>query len=115
MHSDRDGWGNGLHARSVRGLKQGDDRSLDACATHGHKYQIILIPGGGRIIAGDLVQPLASGVLARERVRAELAELVAGAHPGRVSRNEITLFKSVGTALEDLCAACLVAQRVPLG
>ncbi len=61
--------------------------------------------------AGDLVQPLASGVLARARVRAELAELVLGAHPGRRSRDEITLFKSVGTALEDLCAARLVLER----
>ena len=61
--------------------------------------------------AGDLVQPLASGVLARERVRAELAELVAGQHPGRRSAAEITLFKSVGTALEDLCAARLVLDR----
>jgi ornithine cyclodeaminase len=61
--------------------------------------------------AGDLVQPLASGVLARERVRAELAQLVAGAHPGRRSADEITLFKSVGTALEDLCAARLVLER----
>lgn len=61
--------------------------------------------------AGDLVQPLASGVLARERVRAELAELVAGVHPGRRHPEEITLFKSVGTALEDLCAARLVLER----
>jgi len=61
--------------------------------------------------AGDLVQPLASGALKREDVRAELAELVAGAHPGRRSAGEITLFKSVGTALEDLCAARLVLER----
>jgi len=61
--------------------------------------------------AGDLVQPLASGVLKREDVCAELAELVAGAHPGRKSAEEITLFKSVGTALEDLCAARLVLER----
>ena len=61
--------------------------------------------------AGDLVQPLASGRLARERVRAELAELIAGTHPGRRSADEITLFKSVGTALEDLCAARLVLER----
>jgi ornithine cyclodeaminase/alanine dehydrogenase-like protein (mu-crystallin family) len=61
--------------------------------------------------AGDLVQPLASGALARWRVRAELAELVAGTHPGRQRQDEITLFKSVGTALEDLCAARLVLER----
>jgi ornithine cyclodeaminase len=46
-------------------------------------------------------------------VRAELAELVTGAHPGRQHRDEITLFKSVGTALEDLCAARLVLECAP--
>jgi ornithine cyclodeaminase len=61
--------------------------------------------------AGDLVQPLARGVIAREHVRAELADLVTGRHAGRRSDDEITLFKSVGTALEDLCAARLVAAR----
>jgi ornithine cyclodeaminase/alanine dehydrogenase-like protein (mu-crystallin family) len=59
---------------------------------------------------GDLVQPLAAGTIARSHVRAELADLVAGRHPGRASRDEVTLFKSVGTALEDLCAARLVLR-----
>ena len=59
--------------------------------------------------AGDLVQPMAAGAFAREQVRAELADLCAGRHPGRTRDDEVTLFKSVGTALEDLCAARLVA------
>jgi ornithine cyclodeaminase/alanine dehydrogenase-like protein (mu-crystallin family) len=37
---------------------------------------------------------------------------VAGRHPGRRSAGEVTLFKSVGTALEDLCGARLVFERV---
>ncbi len=61
--------------------------------------------------AGDLVQPIAGGVIAREQVRAELADLVTGRHPGRESPEAVTLFKSVGTALEDLCAARLVYER----
>jgi ornithine cyclodeaminase len=61
--------------------------------------------------AGDLVQPLESGAIARRHVRAELADLCAGRHPGRTRNDEITLFKSVGTALEDLCAARLVLAR----
>ena len=65
--------------------------------------------------AGDLVQPLQRGVIGRERVRAELAELVSGAHAGRTGPDEITLFKSVGTALEDLCAARLVFARYSAG
>lgn len=62
--------------------------------------------------AGDLVQPLAAGTLERKRIRAELADLVAGRDPGRRDRLDVTLFKSVGTALEDLCAARLVFDRV---
>jgi ornithine cyclodeaminase len=41
-------------------------------------------------------------------VRAELKELATGAHPGRQRDDEITLFKSVGAAIEDLAAARLV-------
>jgi ornithine cyclodeaminase len=61
--------------------------------------------------AGDLVQPIEQGAFAREHVRAELSELANGRHPGRQDAAEVTLFKSVGTALEDLCAARLVAAR----
>lgn len=55
--------------------------------------------------AGDLTQPLARGLIRPESVRAELSDLCAERHPGRTSLGEITLFKSVGTALEDLAAA----------
>ncbi|HTD02329.1 MAG TPA: ornithine cyclodeaminase family protein, partial [Undibacterium sp.] len=56
----------------------------------------------------DVVQPLANGSLQRDAIVAELAELAAGMHAGRRHAKEITVFKSVGTALEDLCAANLV-------
>lgn len=58
--------------------------------------------------AGDLVQPMEAGKLARADLQAELADLCAGRHQGRSSPQQITLFKSVGAALEDLCAADLV-------
>ncbi|MGN6550728.1 MAG: ornithine cyclodeaminase family protein [Pararhizobium sp.] len=59
---------------------------------------------------GDLAQPLAAGIIARADVKADLAMLVRGTHPGRTERNEITLFKSTGAALEDLAAARLVYE-----
>ena len=60
--------------------------------------------------SGELADPIARGVIASNDVRAELAELVGGAHPGRRDDQEITLFKSVGTAIEDYAAAtCLLA------
>ncbi len=61
--------------------------------------------------AGDLVQPLQAGVVPPEHVLAELAELLKGERLVRRSAADITLFKSVGTALEDLAAArCVMAQ-----
>ena len=61
--------------------------------------------------AGDIVQPLRSGALTQERIAGDLSGLARGAAPGRRDPTEITLFKSVGTALEDLAAAELAFTR----
>jgi len=66
---------------------------------------------GAMTEAGDIVVPMANGTLSAEGVRADLYELSRGQHPGRASRDEITLFKSVGTALEDLAGATLAFRR----
>src|SRR5712692_10258985 len=62
--------------------------------------------------AGDIVQPLRSGHLARERIAGDLFDLARGICPGRRGAGEITLFKSVGSALEDLAAAQLAVSRI---
>lgn len=62
--------------------------------------------------AGDLVQPIAAGVISRADVVGDLFDLARGTVPGRESQEEITYFKSVGTALEDLAAAELLVQRL---
>ena len=61
--------------------------------------------------AGDIVQPLASGVLAADAIVADLSELARGEKHGRASPDEITLFKSVGAALEDLAAGIAVYRK----
>ena len=61
--------------------------------------------------AGDLLIPLGEGAIRREHVVAELAELVAGSRQGRTSVSDVTLFKSVGFALEDLATATLAYNR----
>lgn len=58
--------------------------------------------------AGDLLQPLERGLIGRERIEGELADLVSGRTTGRRQADEIILFKSVGTAIEDLAAAKLI-------
>ncbi len=60
--------------------------------------------------AGDIVQPLASGVLQPAAIRADLFDLARNRAPGRAAPDQITLFKSVGTALEDLAAAQLAYE-----
>ncbi|RVC66212.1 ornithine cyclodeaminase family protein, partial [Mesorhizobium sp. M00.F.Ca.ET.038.03.1.1] len=62
--------------------------------------------------AGDIVQPLASGLLKPEAIIADLHELARGEKQGRQTDSEITLFKSVGAALEDLAAGIAVYKAL---
>jgi ornithine cyclodeaminase len=62
--------------------------------------------------AGDIVQPLASGVLSKDAIVADLHELARGEKKGRETADEITLFKSVGAALEDLAAGVAVYRAM---
>jgi ornithine cyclodeaminase/alanine dehydrogenase-like protein (mu-crystallin family) len=61
--------------------------------------------------AGDILLPLQAGVFGPEHIRAELGEVVIGRQPGRGSRDEITLFKSLGLPVEDAAAAEFVYER----
>jgi ornithine cyclodeaminase/alanine dehydrogenase-like protein (mu-crystallin family) len=65
--------------------------------------------GGAKAEAGDLIQAQREKRFDWGDVVADLAALVTGAHAGRDSAAQITLFKSVGAAIEDLAAARLVA------
>jgi alanine dehydrogenase len=60
---------------------------------------------GAMTEAGDILDPLSRGIIAREQVEAELADLASGRHAGRITKTELVTFKSVGTAIEDLAAA----------
>lgn len=61
--------------------------------------------------AGDYLLAVKEGAAAAGCIRAELGEVVIGAKPGRTSAKEITLFKSLGLAIEDLAAAQHVYAR----
>jgi alanine dehydrogenase len=62
--------------------------------------------------AGDIVAPLRRGVIKQSDIRGDLAELCRGKAKGRTSAGQITLFKSVGSAIEDLAAAILVWRNL---
>jgi len=68
--------------------------------------------------AGDLLIPIQKGLIGPEHILAELGELAAGIRPGRRGPGEITLFKSVGLAVQDVAAAWEVlkaAEHMQLG
>jgi ornithine cyclodeaminase len=61
--------------------------------------------------AGDYLLALREGAIREGHIRAELGEVLLGRRPGRTGGDEITLFKSLGLAVEDLAAAALVYRR----
>ena len=62
-----------------------------------------------RLEAGELITAVERGSLNWEQL-VELRQIVAGDHPGRQSSNEITIFKSLGLAIEDIATAALVYE-----
>jgi ornithine cyclodeaminase len=58
--------------------------------------------------SNDIAMAIAEGAMTREHVHAELGELVSGARPGRKDASQITLYKSVGVAVQDAAAAAMV-------
>lgn len=88
-----------------RDMREADDAALARCD------RIVVDTRAGALAeAGDVVQALERGVIAPGAITGELAELLRGHCAGRTADAQITLFKSVGTALEDLAAAQLVVQ-----
>jgi ornithine cyclodeaminase/alanine dehydrogenase-like protein (mu-crystallin family) len=61
--------------------------------------------------SGDYLVPLAEGAIGEEHIAAELGDVLVGTHPGRTSAEEITVFDSLGIAVEDLYAAEYVVGR----
>jgi ornithine cyclodeaminase len=87
-----------------RNMREVDDAAVARSRIYVDTY------AGALAEAADIIEPIERGVIARDDLRGELAELVTGAASGRSDAGEITLFKSVGTAIEDLAAARLLVS-----
>jgi alanine dehydrogenase len=93
--------GIGSHAAHAREL---DTRTIVRSKVFADSIDACLVE------AGDLLIPIKEGAIDKSHIRAGLGDVVAGMKPGRESANEITLFKSVGLALQDASTAHLVYQ-----
>lgn len=80
-------------------MREADDETISRASVFVDTFQ------GGLKESGDIVIPLENGTLTKEEIKADLFELCSNKKTGRKSEEEITVFKSVGHALEDLAAA----------
>ena len=80
-------------------MREADDETISKATVFVDTFQ------GGLKESGDIVTPLKNGILKEEEIKADLFQLCDNTKLGRTSENEITYFKSVGHALEDLVAA----------
>ncbi|RED50948.1 ornithine cyclodeaminase family protein [Aestuariispira insulae] len=98
----------GCHLDLVGGFKpsmrETDDRAI------GRASVFVDTLAGATKEAGDITQPIEQGVLSTDDIKADLYSLSRGQHEGRISNDEITLFKSVGAACEDLAGAILAFE-----
>jgi ornithine cyclodeaminase len=85
-------------------MREGDDAAI--CGS-----SVLVETLAGALAAGDLAQAIERGLFDQAEIRSDLVGLVTGAHPGRSSDDEITVFKSAGSALADLAATRLVLAR----
>jgi len=100
----------GTHINAI-GAFQPHTRELDSSVVK--RSQVVVESYDAALAeAGDLLIPIGEGAIGRDHIVADLHELVTGAKTVRTSANDITLFKSVGNALEDLVAAELIAGIV---
>ena len=100
---------NGAHICAV-GACRPDQREMDtALITRGRVYVDSMI--GALAEAGDIVLPIKEGAFEASRIAGELGQVAAGTAGGRRSPDEVTIFKSLGMAVEDVAAARLVYER----
>ncbi len=99
----------GTHVNSVGFNPQGREVDGEAVAkslvvVESRAAALAPFPSG----SNDLAWAIRDGLISKEHIHAEVGELVSGARPGRTSPDQITLYKSVGVAVQDAVAAQLV-------
>ncbi|MFI6484826.1 ornithine cyclodeaminase family protein [Nonomuraea sp. NPDC050663] len=97
----------GLHVNAVGAPPRPDHREIDS---EGVARSRVIVDSRSSALheSGDVVIPLAEGVVDAAHVSDELGEVLVGARPGRSSREQITLFNSMGVGLQDLATVRLL-------
>jgi ornithine cyclodeaminase len=99
----------GAHIAAV-GACRPDQREMPTAVVAGARV-FVDSRAGALAEAGDLIIPLRARAISDRHVAGELGELVLGRAAGRQAATDVTVFKSLGMAVEDLVAARLVVER----
>jgi alanine dehydrogenase len=99
----------GTHVNGI-GSHRSNERELDDVTVCGSKL-VVDSRQSAMQEAGDILIPISEGRLTQEAIHAELGEVVLHEKPGRVVDEEITVFKSVGLAMEDMAVAAAAYER----
>lgn len=99
----------GTHINGV-GSHTPDVRELDSVTIQRSKV-VVDSRNAALAEAGDLVIPMREGIVASNHIWAELGEVLIGKRPGRMNDQEVTVFKSVGIAIQDATVGCLAFNR----
>jgi alanine dehydrogenase len=99
----------GAHINAV-GSARPDARELDTTAVA--RARVFVDSRDAALVeAGDIVGPIQESAITSAHIQAEIGEVFAGRHPGRTGPREVTLFKSLGLAVEDVATARFVYER----
>jgi ornithine cyclodeaminase/alanine dehydrogenase len=100
----------GLHVNAVGAPPRRDHREVDS---DGLCRSVVVVDDLASALdrSGEVCVPIAEGTMTDADIHADLGQLVCGTRPGRTSDDEITLFDSVGLALQDMAAAYTVLSR----
>ncbi len=100
---------NGTHIVSV-GACRPDQREMDPALVA--RSRVVVDSLAAAVVeSGDIVLGMAEGCFGRDHLAGELGAVVAGAVAGRTGADEVTIFKSLGLAAEDVAAGALAARR----
>lgn len=99
----------GAHINAV-GAPRPDHRELDTDLVV--RSRLFVDSRAAAVVeAGDIVGPMREGAISEAHIQAEIGEVFAGRHPGRTDPDQITLFKSLGLAVEDVATARFAYER----
>ena len=101
--------GDGAHVMCVGACRPDQREMAPALVKRSRLY--VDSRAGALIEAGDVVMNVAEGLFDASHLRGEIGELVLGRVPGRAGDADVTIFKSLGMAVEDVVAADLVFRR----